>query len=259
MDIEEGLRALMGGLDPAVLHGSDAVAALERFSKIEKMAATGRMLMGKRVAETNAWKASGKPTAESFLASIAGCSLSEAHKMLGTAKKLGGCPRRRRRPGGVSCRRVRPVTSRMRRRWTRRRRSRCWVWPRRRRRRSCARRPVGVVMRRRRTTSGVMPGCATVGRCGRGPMMRGRRGCRGRICPRPVLRWGRSWPGTSRISSPRPAVPAGGSGVRPTPRMRSWMRCATRRRSGGASPSTTSPTKPTGMGPSTGTVRPNSR
>ncbi len=91
-EIDDGLRSVMDDLDPGVLHGSASTTAYELFSKIEKMAATGRMLMGKRVAETNAWRASGKPSAEAFLASIAGCSLTEAHRLLGTAKKLGRLP-----------------------------------------------------------------------------------------------------------------------------------------------------------------------
>lgn len=103
-EVEEGLRTVMEALDPAVVHGSDAVVALARFSTVEKMANAGKMLMAKRVAETYAWQASGKQSPEHFLASVAGCSLSEAHRTLGTARKLDKLPEteKRARKGELS-------------------------------------------------------------------------------------------------------------------------------------------------------------
>ena len=96
-DVEDDLRSVMGSLDPGVMHGPDAAVALTRFATIEKMANAGKMLMAKRVAETNAWQASGKQSAEHFLASVAGCSLSEAHRTLGTARKLSNLPETEKR------------------------------------------------------------------------------------------------------------------------------------------------------------------
>lgn len=80
-------------VEPEVMTGSQAAAAVQDLATVEKAAATARMFLALRVAKTNAWQGSGHKTAADWLAAQLGISVWEAGKQLGTARKAEGLPK----------------------------------------------------------------------------------------------------------------------------------------------------------------------
>jgi hypothetical protein len=90
VEVEDALRTITTTLDPGVVSGSDAQVAMERFARIANMAQAGARLMARRVDDTGVWKNRGHQSGAHAVAQALGCSTSEAHRELGTARKLGG-------------------------------------------------------------------------------------------------------------------------------------------------------------------------
>jgi Domain of unknown function (DUF222)/HNH endonuclease len=87
------LKAAVADLDPDVLESRSAVALVEKFSEAERVAAAGKALAAKRVAESGAWKPSGARTAAHWMATATGTSVGSALGVLETAARLSDLPR----------------------------------------------------------------------------------------------------------------------------------------------------------------------
>ena len=80
-------------VDPDVMTGEQAVAAVEDLAVAEKALAGSRLFVALRVARTNAWQGQGFATAADWLAKKAGISVFEANRQLGTARRADRLPR----------------------------------------------------------------------------------------------------------------------------------------------------------------------
>jgi hypothetical protein len=88
----DDLRRALDGLDPARLTGGDALALLEAFTTIEKLAAGGRLLVAPRVEATNVWRRDGHRSAAAHLAETSGTPLGSAIDTLEAGRRLGSMP-----------------------------------------------------------------------------------------------------------------------------------------------------------------------
>ena len=73
--------------DPALMTGEQAARAVEDLAVAEKAVAGTMLFLALRVAKTSAWQGRGFKTAADWLASVAGISVHEAQRHLGTARK----------------------------------------------------------------------------------------------------------------------------------------------------------------------------
>ncbi len=72
--------------------GADAGRLVEAFARIERLAAAGKSLAARRVEATGGWKTDGHATAEEWLASRSGTSVTAASQTLATARRVEDCP-----------------------------------------------------------------------------------------------------------------------------------------------------------------------
>lgn len=86
-DLKEQTLRVAGRIDPDLMTGPQAVAAVEDLAVAEKALAGTVLFVALRVAKTNAWQGTGFATAADWLASVAGISVYEANRQLGTARK----------------------------------------------------------------------------------------------------------------------------------------------------------------------------
>jgi hypothetical protein len=86
------LRRVLAVLDPSTLTGPQAVALLEWFTRVERLASAGRSLVAARAAETNQWRRSGARSPEHWLAQQTGTTVSAAKESLDTARRLSSLP-----------------------------------------------------------------------------------------------------------------------------------------------------------------------
>jgi hypothetical protein len=86
------LRRVLSVLDPSTLTGPQAVALLEWFTKVERLASAGRSLVAARAAETNQWRQSGARSPEHWLAQQSGTTVGAAKESLETARRLQQLP-----------------------------------------------------------------------------------------------------------------------------------------------------------------------
>src|SRR5690606_20693930 len=97
MTVTSDLRAqtlhVAGSLDPDLMTGAQAAAAVEDLAVADKALSSALMFMALRAARTNAWQGQGYKTAADWLAAKAGVSVREAHRLLGTARKAEGLDR----------------------------------------------------------------------------------------------------------------------------------------------------------------------
>jgi hypothetical protein len=91
--VRDELRGITSGLDPELLHGHDAAAALGVCAEIERLAAGARILLSERVEATRAWAGTGKRSAADWLADQAGTSVGEAANAIKTGRKLRKLPK----------------------------------------------------------------------------------------------------------------------------------------------------------------------
>ena len=86
------LRGVVAGFEPDCLDGEGAVAALELFGEMERLAAAGKALAAVRVEATRAWQGRGVRSAAHFVASTCGSSVRSAVETLETARRLKELP-----------------------------------------------------------------------------------------------------------------------------------------------------------------------
>ena len=86
------LRTFVRTFDPSALSADDAIAAVELFGEVARLAEAGRTLAARRVEQTRAWRARGASSARAWLANAAGASLGEASAMLHTAARIDAVP-----------------------------------------------------------------------------------------------------------------------------------------------------------------------
>ena len=91
-DLKQQALRCAAAVEPEVMTGDQAAAAVRDLATVEKAAATARMFLALRVAKTNAWQGGGHKTAADWLAAQLGISVWEANKQLGTARKAEGLP-----------------------------------------------------------------------------------------------------------------------------------------------------------------------
>jgi len=83
---------MVSGFEPGCLSGEAAVAALELFGEIERLAAAGKALAAHRVEVTRAWQGRGTRSAAHFVAATCGSSVRSAVLSLDTARRLEELP-----------------------------------------------------------------------------------------------------------------------------------------------------------------------
>jgi hypothetical protein len=86
---DQALR-VAGRVDPDVMSGPQAAAAVDDLAVAEKALAGTLLFVALRVAKTNAWRGQGFATAEEWMSAKVGISVHEARRQLGTARKADG-------------------------------------------------------------------------------------------------------------------------------------------------------------------------
>jgi hypothetical protein len=104
---------MVSGFDPGALDGGAAVAALECFGEIERLAMAGMALAAQRVEATRAWQGRGVRSAAHFVAATCGSSVHTAVGVLETARRLEALPATAEalRSGRLSAAQAREITS----------------------------------------------------------------------------------------------------------------------------------------------------
>ena len=107
------LREMVSGFEPRCLEAASAVAALDLFGEIERLAAAGKALAAGRVEETRAWQGSGVRSAAHFIAARSGSSVRSAVDALETVRRLEQLPATAEalRSGKLSAAQVREIVS----------------------------------------------------------------------------------------------------------------------------------------------------
>ncbi|HEX2849944.1 MAG TPA: hypothetical protein VHN98_05305 [Acidimicrobiales bacterium] len=88
IDVEESLRRVVRGLDPAVLAPSDAARLLDRFVAVGKLAGAAAIMLAARAAEAGEWQRRGAPSPAHDLARRAGTTVAAARDLLDTSARL---------------------------------------------------------------------------------------------------------------------------------------------------------------------------
>ena len=91
-EIEAALAEAVSQLNPDDVPVQSVVKLFERLDRIERLAATGKTLLARRVDESAAWKRFGYANAAEYLAAKAGSSVAAARDVLSTSEKLGSVP-----------------------------------------------------------------------------------------------------------------------------------------------------------------------
>ncbi len=86
------VRTLLGDLSPADVPLPYAVDILDAFIELERLAASGRVLIAARAAEADAWRRDGCPSAAAWLALRQGTDTGRARADLATSEQLGALP-----------------------------------------------------------------------------------------------------------------------------------------------------------------------
>jgi hypothetical protein len=87
------LRSVVQRLDPAALTGPEAVALVDWFTELERLAAAGRALVAARAADTNQWRRDGDRSPEHWLARKTGTTVGAAKDALDMARRLQELPK----------------------------------------------------------------------------------------------------------------------------------------------------------------------
>lgn len=87
------LKEAVARLDPEVLEGAGALRLVEKFAEAERVAAAGKALAAKRVADSGAWRRSGAKSAAHWMANKTGTSVGAALGTLETAARLPELPK----------------------------------------------------------------------------------------------------------------------------------------------------------------------
>ena len=86
------LRAMVRDLDPAVLEPAAAVALVDWFAEVERLAAAGKALAARRVADSGVWRSAGDHSAADWLAKRTGGTISDARAAIATAENVEHAP-----------------------------------------------------------------------------------------------------------------------------------------------------------------------
>jgi hypothetical protein len=92
VELLQELRRSVRTLAPETLTGPQAVALLEQFSEVKRLATAAETLLAARVAETNAWNSDGDRSPEEWLARRTGSSWGNAKSTLETAERVKKLP-----------------------------------------------------------------------------------------------------------------------------------------------------------------------
>jgi hypothetical protein len=90
-----GLKALKESVaeaEPDLLDGRSAMKMMQIYAEHERVAAAGKALMARRVAESGAWRKSGEKSAAHFVAAKTGTSVGQAVNVIETANRLADLP-----------------------------------------------------------------------------------------------------------------------------------------------------------------------
>lgn len=90
--VELSLRALVGELDPDAVFLHEAESVWTAFDMVERLAASAKTLLARRVADACTWQRAGCRSAAEQLARVAGTSVSSARSMLETSKQVDALP-----------------------------------------------------------------------------------------------------------------------------------------------------------------------
>lgn len=79
-------------LDPAVLDDGLAASLVAEFDRLERLAAAGKALAARRVADSNRWVSDGARSAAHWVADRTGVAVGSAVSTLETAERLDRLP-----------------------------------------------------------------------------------------------------------------------------------------------------------------------
>jgi hypothetical protein len=91
-DVEAALREIVSAFEPEELEAGAAVAFVDAFATIEKLAGAGKALAARRVADSRVWHGAGERSAAHWLARRSGASVGAATATLETAARLPELP-----------------------------------------------------------------------------------------------------------------------------------------------------------------------
>src|SRR2546430_2647169 len=91
-DVERVLRELVAELDPDAVALCDALPLWETYDRVERLAASAKLMLARRVEEAGTWKCKGFHSAAEQLATSAGTSVSASRSMLDTSKHVADQP-----------------------------------------------------------------------------------------------------------------------------------------------------------------------
>jgi uncharacterized protein DUF222 len=86
------VEGFVSALEPKQIPGRDAVALVCLFAKLERVAAAGRTLAGRRVEQTREWFGKGYPNAAKWMAEQAQTTLASAITTMETGRRLDELP-----------------------------------------------------------------------------------------------------------------------------------------------------------------------
>src|SRR5882672_8354790 len=92
-DIECALSELVADFDPDAVALCDAQSMWEQFDRVERLAASAKILLARRVDEAGKWRREGFRCAAEQLAAKAGTSVSSAKSMLETSEQVAEQPK----------------------------------------------------------------------------------------------------------------------------------------------------------------------
>jgi hypothetical protein len=90
--VEVLLGEVMKDFEPEVVDSDYARDLLQSFTKIERVAATGKAMTAKRVADSGSWRADGDRSAAHWMARSTGVPVGEAVGVLETAERVANLP-----------------------------------------------------------------------------------------------------------------------------------------------------------------------
>jgi len=90
--VRDRLAALVDRLDPDEFSGSAARRWWAEFDRVERLAAAGKTVLARRIAETHQPGRSGSQTAAEELARAAGTSAGSVREVVDTSTRLAGQP-----------------------------------------------------------------------------------------------------------------------------------------------------------------------
>jgi len=111
--IAASLEQVVTALQPASLSGPTAVATLDQFERLARLAEAGRLAVLARIDQTRIWQDKGHPSAAHWAAERTGTTIGHAVNALATAKALTHLPETRRalRAGTISPQQTQEIAS----------------------------------------------------------------------------------------------------------------------------------------------------